>query len=49
MVSVALLLDESFAGLPSILGRDILFHGELRFDPAAGRVFFDPPKEDIRG
>jgi hypothetical protein len=48
LLPLALMLDSSFAGLPSILGRDILFHGELRFDQLAGRVFFNPPKEDIQ-
>jgi hypothetical protein len=41
---LALLADAGSAGLPSILGREVLFSGDLRFDPSAGRVYFDPPK-----
>jgi hypothetical protein len=38
-----LLTDRANSGLPSILGRDILFRGHLRLDPSAGLVYFDPP------
>jgi hypothetical protein len=47
-IKLPLLAGPTFTGLPSILGRDILFHGELRFDPSVGGVYFDPPKEDIQ-
>jgi hypothetical protein len=42
-LDLALMVDPSYAGLPSILGRDILFHGRLEFDPDSRSVFFYPP------
>lgn len=41
---LALLMDVRTLDLPSVLGRDILFHGPLHFEPAGGAVYFDPPK-----
>jgi hypothetical protein len=39
-----LLTERANSGLPSFLGRDILFRGDLRFDPSAGLVYFHPAK-----
>jgi hypothetical protein len=43
-LDVALLLDPNVLGLPSVLGRDVLYRGHLHFDPSAGGVYFDAPK-----
>ena len=42
-LSLSLIDETEAAGLPALLGRDILFRGDLIFDPAAGRVVFDLP------
>jgi hypothetical protein len=44
VLDVGLLLSPDTAGIPSVLGRDILFRGDLHFDPAAGAVYFDAPR-----
>jgi hypothetical protein len=43
-LDVIVLADTGSAVLPSVLGRDILFHGDLRLDPSTRRVYFEPPK-----
>ena len=43
-LNVLLLLDPGSLGLPSLLGRDMLFRGPLHFDPVGGRVSLDLPK-----
>jgi hypothetical protein len=44
-LALPLMMDRSFVGLPSILGRDILFRGPLSFNPEEETVSFDPPKD----
>jgi hypothetical protein len=43
-LELSLVADLSVAGLPSLLGRDILFRGDLIFEPGPGTVCFDAPK-----
>ena len=43
-MSVLLLLDPGSLGVPSLLGRDILFRGPLHFDPGLQGVSFNLPK-----
>jgi hypothetical protein len=46
-MDVSLMIDASTAGLPSLLGRDILFKGDLAFEPDQGTVLFDAPVGDF--
>jgi hypothetical protein len=39
-----LILDTSFIGMPSLLGRDILYGGHMGFDPVGGNVTLDLPR-----
>lgn len=42
-LEIHLILDRSYAGLPSLLGRDILFLGDTRLEPSRHRVRLDIP------
>ena len=46
-LALPVLMDPSFVGLPSLLGRGILFHGPLSFDPSE-TVTFNPPRDTFR-
>ena len=42
-VNLALIPDAAGAGLPALLGMDILSHGTLQIDPSDQKVTFDAP------
>jgi len=43
-LDLPLMLDQSFVGLPLLLGRDVLCMGESRFQPNGGVVILDLPE-----